>query len=280
MYAEVGFMESKILSELSALLRSKVALAINDSVLNKMPFFEGADHNFLMELALSMKMVCMPPHEEVIIEGEIGEEMFFIFRGAVEVINGGQQVAVLGEKQYFGTLTTAWEMAILNQNCLRTATVMTLCFCELRMLTRERFLLALTHYPGMRQKISTIIRRRSQAVAKVAAAAAASRRVRRLNTYRVCSTVSTSIGKVIVQKKRREPHLEPIASENSYVEPKHGPSMSFPDVQGDAAVLEAVVDAAAAPVPADNGSVTPPSSYVEDDGSGKLTTDLTGTNES
>ncbi|RHY10765.1 hypothetical protein DYB25_004909 [Aphanomyces astaci] len=256
---------SKILSELSALLRSKVALAINDSVLNKMPFFEGADHNFLMELALSMKMVCMPPHEEVIIEGEIGEEMFFIFRGAVEVINGGQQVAVLGEKQYFG------EMAILNQNCLRTATVMTLCFCELRMLTRERFLLALTHYPGMRQKISTIIRRRSQAVAKVAAAAAASRRVRRLNTYRV----STSIGKVIVQKKRREPHLEPIASENSYVEPKHGPSMSFPDVQGDAAVLEAVVDAAAAPVPADNGSVTPPSSYVEDDGSGKLTTDLT-----
>ncbi|RHY01587.1 hypothetical protein DYB36_003129 [Aphanomyces astaci] len=256
---------SKILSELSALLRSKVALAINDSVLNKMPFFEGADHNFLMELALSMKMVCMPPHEEVIIEGEIGEEMFFIFRGAVEVINGGQQVAVLGEKQYFG------EMAILNQNCLRTATVMTLCFCELRMLTRERFLLALTHYPGMRQKISTIIRRRSQAVAKVAAAAAASRRVRRLNTYRV----STSISKVIVQKKRREPHLEPIASENSYVEPKHGPSMSFPDVQGDAAVLEAVVDAAAAPVPADNGSVTPPSSYVEDDGSGKLTTDLT-----
>ncbi|ETV89131.1 hypothetical protein H257_00504 [Aphanomyces astaci] len=249
--------ESKILSELSALLRSKVALAINDSVLNKMPFFEGADHNFLMELALSMKMVCMPPHEEVIIEGEIGEEMFFIFRGAVEVINGGQQVAVLGEKQYFG------EMAILNQNCLRTATVMTLCFCELRMLTRERFLLALTHYPGMRQKISTIIRRRSQAVAKVAAAAAASRRV------------STSIGKVIVQKKRREPQLAPIASENSYVEPKHGPSMSFPDVQGDAAVLEAVVDAAAAPVPADNGSVTPPSSYVEDDGSGKLTTDLT-----
>ncbi|ETW08777.1 hypothetical protein, variant 2 [Aphanomyces invadans] len=94
--------ESKILSEMSALLRSKVALAINDSVLNKMPFFEGADHNFLMELALSMKMVCMPPHEEVIIEGEIGEEMFFIFRGAVEVLKVGIQVAVLGEKQYFG----------------------------------------------------------------------------------------------------------------------------------------------------------------------------------
>ncbi len=46
-------------------MRSKIALAVNDAVLNKMPFFEGADHNFLMELALCMNMVCFPPHEEV-----------------------------------------------------------------------------------------------------------------------------------------------------------------------------------------------------------------------
>ncbi|EQC38598.1 hypothetical protein, variant [Saprolegnia diclina VS20] len=155
--------ESKILGELSALLRSKIALAINDSVLNKMPFFEGADHNFLMELALSMKMVCFPPNEDVIIEGEIGEEMFFIFRGAVEVVQGGRQIAVLGEQQYFG------EMAILNRNCLRIATVVTLCFCELRMLTREKFLLALTHYPSMRHRIAKFVHKRNQ-MAKLAKA--------------------------------------------------------------------------------------------------------------
>ncbi|OQR99214.1 Voltage-gated Ion Channel (VIC) Superfamily [Achlya hypogyna] len=134
--------ETKILGELSALLRSKIALAINDSVLNKMPFFEGADHSFLMELALSMKM--------------IGEEMFFIFRGAVEVLAGGEQIAVLGEQQYFG------EMAILNPNCLRTATVRTLCFSELRMLTRQKFLMALTHFPAMRQRIAKIVHNRDQ----------------------------------------------------------------------------------------------------------------------
>ncbi|RQM26631.1 hypothetical protein B5M09_003304 [Aphanomyces astaci] len=146
--------ESKILSELSALLRSKIALAINDSVLNKMPFFEGADHNFLMELALSMKMVCFPPHEEVIVEGEIGQEMFFIFRGAVEVMKDGDQIAVLGEQQYFG------EMAIMNTNCMRLASVRTLCFCELRMLTRQKFLVALSHFPSMRKRIARIIHRR------------------------------------------------------------------------------------------------------------------------
>ncbi|TYZ61505.1 hypothetical protein PybrP1_006829 [[Pythium] brassicae (nom. inval.)] len=148
--------EPRILGELSALLRSKIAFAINDSVLSKMPFFIGADHNFLMELALSMRMVCFPPMEEVILEGEIGEEMFFIFRGVVEIVKEGAQLGLLGQKQYFG------EMAILNQNCLRTATVRTLCFCELRMLTREKFLIALAHYPAMKQRIAKIVERRSR----------------------------------------------------------------------------------------------------------------------
>ncbi|KAL3669617.1 hypothetical protein V7S43_005002 [Phytophthora oleae] len=152
--------EGKILAELSALLRSKIAFAINDSVLNKMPFFAGADHNFLMELALSMRMVCFPPLEEVILEGEIGEEMFFIFRGVVEIVKSGVQLGLLGQKQYFG------EMAILNQNCLRTATVRTLCFCELRMLTREKFLIALTHYPAMKQRIARIVDKRSKTTPK------------------------------------------------------------------------------------------------------------------
>ncbi|GMF10610.1 unnamed protein product [Phytophthora lilii] len=152
--------EGKILAELSALLRSKIAFAINDSVLNKMPFFAGADHNFLMELALSMRMVCFPPLEEVILEGEIGEEMFFIFRGVVEIVKSGIQLGLLGQKQYFG------EMAILNQNCLRTATVRTLCFCELRMLTREKFLIALTHYPAMKQRIARIVDKRTKITPK------------------------------------------------------------------------------------------------------------------
>ncbi|KAG6622695.1 Voltage-gated Ion Channel (VIC) Superfamily [Phytophthora cinnamomi] len=152
--------EGKILAELSALLRSKIAFAINDSVLNKMPFFAGADHNFLMELALSMRMVCFPPLEEVILEGEIGEEMFFIFRGVVEIVKAGVQLGLLGQKQYFG------EMAILNQNCLRTATVRTLCFCELRMLTREKFLIALTHYPAMKDRIARIVEKRTKTTPK------------------------------------------------------------------------------------------------------------------
>ncbi|OQR95351.1 Voltage-gated Ion Channel (VIC) Superfamily [Thraustotheca clavata] len=147
--------EQELLNELSAMLRSKIALAINDHFLWKFPFFKGSDPNFIMDLALSMRMICFAPFEDVCVEGELGHEMFFIFRGAVEVLKDGVQVTVLGENQYFG------EMAILNRDCKRMATVRTLCFCELRMLSRVRFLEALVHFPKMMQKLATYSKARA-----------------------------------------------------------------------------------------------------------------------
>ncbi|ETW06265.1 hypothetical protein H310_02559 [Aphanomyces invadans] len=149
--------EQDLLNDLSAMLRSKIALAINDHFLWKFPFFKGSDPNFIMDLALSMRMICFAPFEDVCVEGELGHEMFFIFRGAVEVLKDGVQVTVLGENQYFG------EMAILNNDCKRMATVRTLCFCELRMLSRVRFLEALVHFPKMMQKLANYSKARAQA---------------------------------------------------------------------------------------------------------------------
>ncbi|GLD96304.1 hypothetical protein PINS_up004987 [Pythium insidiosum] len=146
--------EQQILSELSSKLRSKIALSINDQFLRKFPFFAGSDPNFLMELALNMRMIHFAPLEEVIIEGEIGHEMFFIFRGAVEVLRGGQQIGILGENQYFG------EMAILSPDNRRRATVRTMCFCELRMLSRNRFLEALALFPAMQTKMTQVAQSR------------------------------------------------------------------------------------------------------------------------
>lgn len=146
--------EQQILNELSSKLRSKVALSINDQFLRKFPFFAGSDPNFLLELALNMRMIHFAPLEDVIIEGEIGHEMFFIFRGAVEVLRAGVQIGILGENQYFG------EMAILSADNRRTATVRTLCFCELRMLSRNRFLEALTLFPAMQAKMAQVAKGR------------------------------------------------------------------------------------------------------------------------
>lgn len=135
--------EAHIFKDLSALLRSKIAFAVNDAMIRTMPFFHGAEPNFIMELALRMSMVCFAPFEVIVYEHELGEEMFFIFRGAVEVIKDEKTIVVLGEKQYFG------EMAILNEDNKRTATIRTISFCELRMLTRVQFLKTLKSFPSM-----------------------------------------------------------------------------------------------------------------------------------
>ncbi|KAG7400295.1 hypothetical protein PHYBOEH_006235 [Phytophthora boehmeriae] len=142
--------EQQILNDLSSKLRSKIALSINDQFLRKFPFFTGSEPNFLMELALNMRVIHFAALEDAIVEGEIGHEMFFIFRGAVEVVKKGVRVGILGENQYFG------EMAILSPDNRRTATVRTLCFCELRMLSRTRFLEALALFPAMQSKMAQI----------------------------------------------------------------------------------------------------------------------------
>lgn len=147
--------EQQILGDLSSKLRSKIALSINDQFLRKFPFFTGSEPNFLMELALNMRMIHFAPLEDVIIEGEIGHEMFFIFRGAVEVHRKKAQIGILGENQYFG------EMAILSPDNKRTASVRTLCFCELRMLSRNRFLEALALYPAMQTKMAQVAKGRA-----------------------------------------------------------------------------------------------------------------------
>ncbi|GMF36278.1 unnamed protein product [Phytophthora lilii] len=150
--------EQQILNDLSSKLRSKIALSINDQFLRKFPFFTGSEPNFLMELALNMRVIHFAPLEDAIIEGEIGHEMFFIFRGAVEVVKKNVRIGILGENQYFG------EMAILSPDNRRTATVRTLCFCELRMLSRARFLEALALFPAMQTKMAQIAQGRAAAV--------------------------------------------------------------------------------------------------------------------
>jgi len=54
-------------------------------------------------------------------------------------------------------------MAILNRDCKRMATVRTLCFCELRMLSRVSFLEALVHFPKMMQKLANYSKARAEA---------------------------------------------------------------------------------------------------------------------
>ena len=98
----------------SPALASQVAREVNQQILQEMPFFVGADVNLTLDMALNMESTFYAAFEEVVIEGEEADAMYFIVAGSVEVlinVDGGKQlrVATLKQHQYFGELATPSE---------------------------------------------------------------------------------------------------------------------------------------------------------------------------
>src|SRR5439155_6551674 len=62
---------------------------VNREVLNRVPLFQGTDPVFLHTVALALRPVIFSPGEYVIRKGDVGQELYVICRGTVEVQDGG-----------------------------------------------------------------------------------------------------------------------------------------------------------------------------------------------
>ena len=76
--------------------------------LRNVPLFAGMPPDELSHLAGIAEEVVMPQGEEIIHQGDMGETMYVIVEGEVEIHRGDESLAVLGAKNYFG------EMSILD----------------------------------------------------------------------------------------------------------------------------------------------------------------------
>jgi voltage-gated potassium channel len=90
----------------------------------------------IQALVLKMKPLIVLPREIVINEGEVGEEMFWINRGIVQVMRDDEKEGMnlinrMGAGSHFG------EIALVNTTSTkRTASVMTVTFCDLQVLDK------------------------------------------------------------------------------------------------------------------------------------------------
>ncbi len=157
-----------------------MALAVNESILRRMPFFLGSDPEFTMALSLQMRLqffaqgedlkannvnlnnkpiiiISSQKGEEIIREGDPGDEMYFICNGSVEVLKENRRIAVLGDCQYFG------EIALLQRGA-RQASVRTLKFTEMRSLERDIFLETLEMYPSVKHQMFSIANMRTKGI--------------------------------------------------------------------------------------------------------------------
>jgi CPA2 family monovalent cation:H+ antiporter-2 len=124
-------------------------------LLSKFPVFGDLDANQRAELLSLFKPRSAAPGERVIRAGEIGNEMFFISSGAVEVHIGERKKIPLGPGEFFG------EMALLTGE-RRTADVTAIDYCLFLILTKNDFDQFIARYPDLRQRINEIAARRAE----------------------------------------------------------------------------------------------------------------------
>lgn len=124
--------EHRLLDHLSDNIRQEMQLWSMRNVLNATPFLRDANESFVKMIVDKLVRKVFSPREIVIQQGEIGDEMYFIAHGEVEVIAGGHRVAYLGEGSMIGEIAMAMKTR-------RTATVRTVTFTELLSLSRRVF---------------------------------------------------------------------------------------------------------------------------------------------
>ncbi len=130
----LGYDESHVLDSLPRSLRTDVSLFLKRDVIERVPLFADAPDQFKRDIAMQMTSEVFTPGDYILRAGEFGRDMFFISRGAVEVVSpdGKSVYSTLAEGDFFG------EIALLEDQS-RTASIRAVDYCDLYRLTRDVF---------------------------------------------------------------------------------------------------------------------------------------------
>lgn len=127
---------------------------LNREVLEKVPLFHGLGEVFLHNLALHLRADIYSRGDLIIRKGDLGNEMFIISRGTVEVVNDeGKVMATLADGAFFG------ELSLLNSQP-RTANIRAASNCDVFILDKKAFERAMKNHPEFLEKIRTIAEER------------------------------------------------------------------------------------------------------------------------
>ncbi len=150
-----GYDDSAILNDLPESFKFEFALLLNKNILEKVPVFKGADPNLIKEIVLCLNPCVFTPGDAICTFGELGDKMFFINKGSVEVVSeDGQKVyATLKDGDFFG------EIALLLMQP-RNATIRATDYCDLYSLDKDSFDKAIAHYPDFEKHIKEMAEER------------------------------------------------------------------------------------------------------------------------
>ncbi|ESO08635.1 hypothetical protein HELRODRAFT_98055 [Helobdella robusta] len=154
------FDEKSILEELNECLKEEVINFNCRSLVASVPFFAQADPNFVSEIISKLEFEVYQPGDVIIREGTLGDKMYFIQEGVVDIYTGsGDRITTLFDGAFFG------EICLLT-NAKRVANVRAESYCNLFSLSVQHFNSVLKHYPVMRKTMEVVASERLEKIVK------------------------------------------------------------------------------------------------------------------
>ncbi|XP_044173366.1 LOW QUALITY PROTEIN: uncharacterized protein LOC114949688 [Acropora millepora] len=157
-----GVDASSLFQGLPLSLQADISFSLYKNLIEAVPLFQGTEIGFLKRLSMKIKPVYLLSKEYVVRKGDMGEEMYFVQHGFVEVVSEHAEPIVfdvMEKGRYFGEISVVF-------SCPRTASVRAQTSCELFVLTKKDLDEVLTHYPQISKKIRETAEERQRMVAK------------------------------------------------------------------------------------------------------------------
>lgn len=152
-----GYSDLSLIGDLPQKVQSELFYFINQSIVDKVPFFKDASRELLEDIMQELEPMIVAPGERVFRLGEPGDAMYFIHAGNVDILNERKEViATLGEGSFFG------EMALLSDG-KRVATVVAKSYCDLYRLPKEAFTRVTEMHPHFKAHMESVVAARRSA---------------------------------------------------------------------------------------------------------------------
>jgi len=149
-----GSDDKTILESLPRLLKAEATFLINKDIVPKVPFLKNAPQDLLEDVVFQLKPIIATPGEHLFYRGEVGDTMYFIQHGQVDILGENEQVLVtLKDGAFFG------EMALLL-DAPRNATALAMSYCDLFVLDKAAFAQVMQKHPSFKQHIEDVVHSR------------------------------------------------------------------------------------------------------------------------
>ncbi len=162
--------EDQIIANLSSSLRVSLLRFMNREIMELMSIFDVcSDPAFFDIIVQAMRPLCCSAGDIIISEDQVGQEMFFLLQGRMEVLHAGPQrpanepvrVCELSSGDFFG------EIALLTKQSLpgmkahrRVATVRALTWCEMQTIDKQTVDQCCRDFPEVREHFMQVVRAR------------------------------------------------------------------------------------------------------------------------